>query len=92
MDGTSHRHDRTHPARPEQPVGGWAEGLAARDRLDRAGRLGRFSNGLDRRVAAYRALRFGRFSDGQERRPDRAGSTERRFSEGLAGRLAERRR
>jgi hypothetical protein len=86
MNGTSHEHQRTHPARPEQPVGGWAEGLMARRMMHRAGRIGRFSDGLDRRVAAYRALRFGRFSDGQERRPDGTGSRERRYSEGLAGR------
>jgi hypothetical protein len=90
MDDGSHEHERTYPARPEQPVGGWGEGMAARRLLDRAGRIGRFSDGLDRRVAAYRALRFGRFSDGQERRPDRTGSRERRFSEGLAGRSPHR--
>jgi hypothetical protein len=74
-----------HPAQPEQPQDGFAEGEARPDEFPEDEEVGRFSEGQEELPADDpEKIHHGRFSEGQEELPedDPEKHEERRFSEG----------
>jgi len=73
-----------HPASPEQPREGFAEGQSDRDAFPENERVGRFSEGEEELPDTAEKHQRGRFSEGQEELPeaDPEKHLERRFSEG----------
>jgi hypothetical protein len=75
------KHEREHPAAPEQIEHGFDEGLGKRPRPRTQRRVGRFSDGIAART--QEELRRRRFSEGVERFPESPeNAAERRFSQG----------
>ena len=74
-----------HPAKPEQPQGGFAEGEASPEEYPDDEAVGRFSEGQeDLPDSDPEKIHHGRFSEGQEElgEDDPEKHEERRFSEG----------
>jgi hypothetical protein len=74
-----------HPAKPEQPDGGFATGEENREEFPEDDDVGRFSEGQeDLPGGDPEKVHHGRFSEGQEELPeeDPEKHEERRFSEG----------
>jgi hypothetical protein len=73
-----------HPAKPEQPEGGFAEGQEMAEDFPENERVGRFSEGEEELPDTPEKDRHGRFSEGQEDLPeeDPEKHEEGRFSEG----------
>jgi hypothetical protein len=73
-----------HPAKPEQPEDGFAEGEATPEVFPEDERVGRFSEGEELLPDSAEKHQHGRFSEGQEELPeaDPEKHVERRFSEG----------
>ena len=73
-----------HPASPEQPRDGFAEGEATPEVFPEDERVGRFSEGEELLPDTPEKHHHGRFSEGQEELPevDPEKHEERRFSEG----------
>jgi hypothetical protein len=73
-----------HPAKPEQPEDGFAEGQDAPEIFPEDERVGRFSEGEEELPDSPEKHHHGRFSEGQEELPeeDPEKHVERRFSEG----------
>ena len=73
-----------HPASPEQPEDGFAEGKASPEVFPEDERVGRFSEGEEELRDSLEKHHHGRFSEGQEELPeeDPEKHVERRFSEG----------
>ena len=74
-----------HPAQPEQPADGFAEGEDNPEEFPEDEAVGRFSEGQEELPAEEdEKLHHGRFSEGQEELPeeDPEKHEERRFSEG----------
>jgi hypothetical protein len=82
-DAAAERIEHEHPARPEQPHEGFAEGVDQKPDEPEEEREPNFARGI-----AHEALpgneRHGRFSEGAEELPDTPEKEiERRFSEGV---------
>jgi hypothetical protein len=73
-----------HPAQPEQPKDGFAEGESSPEIFPEDERVGRFSEGEEELPDSPDKHHHGRFSEGQEELPeaDPEKHVERRFSEG----------